>query len=161
VGRRAWALLLVISACASCSGGHTAAIVPTASVTATTLSAVEREVEAAYLKSWDVYADAALHLTTAHLDETYAGDQLARTATDIKDRIATRRTAIFRVDHSYAITLLAPDRAEVRDRYVNHSVLVDPDTLKPTEADPKEVIEDLFTLEKRVDTWKVVSVRSA
>ena len=158
--RRVIAAVLLTAALAACSSGSEAKG-PSASVTVTTLSAIEREVEAAYLKSWDVYADAALSLTTAGLEQSYAEPQLQRTRSDIEDRIQTKRTARFRVDHDYSIDIVGDDLARVHDRYRNHSVLVDPVTHEPTEPDPNTVITDVFTLRRIEGTWKVTNIQSA
>ena len=147
---------------AACSGGGSddgpSAVVTAPERTTTTLSAVEREVEAAYLKSWDIYADAALRLTTERLAESYAGEQLTRTTADIQDRMRTRWLARISVDHSYHLRLLTPTRAEVHDQYVNHSVRLDPETSEPLEDDPRERVTETYALERTDGKWKVVGI---
>ncbi|MFP5328425.1 MAG: hypothetical protein ACLGHT_13185, partial [Acidimicrobiia bacterium] len=50
------------------------------------------------------------------------------------------------------------DDAEVIDRYLNHSVLLDGVTGEPLESDPNERLEYRFVLEKREGAWLVVDV---
>src|SRR5205823_7331509 len=121
---------------------------PSASVTVTTLSPVEREVEAAYLKSWDVYADAALRLDPSALASAYAGAALDVVRSDIEHYRAKGTPARYRVDHDYRIELQTTSTALVIDRYVNHSVLLDPQTQEPIERDPNKVIGENYRLER-------------
>src|SRR4051812_15144688 len=72
-----WLLALAFAgALAACGGGGdstpsaTLATTPTTARTTTTVS-VESEVEAAYLKSWDVYAAAMRTFDTSHLKDVY------------------------------------------------------------------------------------------
>ncbi|MCU1484124.1 MAG: hypothetical protein JWN67_870 [Actinomycetia bacterium] len=164
--RRSLSVLLLVMVIAGCGGsddakGPTATVGPdktTESTTTTKPPTPEEEVEAAYLKSWDVYAKAKRELTTEGLDCCYAGKQLPKTTADIQDRIDTRRPARVSVDHDYQIRLLAEDVAEVRDSYRNHSVLVDPDSGKPIEPDPNDQFVDLTTLQRVDGQWKVTDI---
>ena len=106
-------------------------------------ASVEGEVEAAYLRSWDVYADAVydLVLDEEALEEVYAEASLEdRRRSEIE--APSRRRVELRwcaVDHDYDIERhLAPTTALVVDAYVNHQVLIDPDTKEPVEADPQQ-----------------------
>ncbi len=135
-------------AVASCSGGDDpeAASTTIAEPTSTTTTAPERqasttttafdpatvegEVEAAYLRSWDVYADAVydLELDEAALAEVYADD--APEHLHRRDRATASQTTALRyvqVDHDYEIDgcwtrPLPRDRHRIR----NHQVLIDP-----------------------------------
>ena len=90
-------------------------------------AAVEGQVEAAYLRSWDVYADAVYHLRLdeASLKEVYADPLLGVLVTELEERARDGRAAFVRVDHDYTIEVTGPEMAIVVDRYVNHQVLID------------------------------------
>jgi hypothetical protein len=121
-------------------------------------AAVEGQVEAAYLRSWDVYADAVYHLRLdeASLKEVYADPLLGVLVTELEERARDGRAAFVRVDHDYTIEVTGPEMAIVVDRYVNHQVLIDPATKRPTEDDPNSVIVEAFTLRLADGTWRVV-----
>ncbi len=124
-------------------------------------ASVEGQVEAAYLHSWDVYAEAVydLELDEAQLAKVYADPLLGVLRTELESRIQDGRAALVRVEHDYEIQLTGSDSAAVIDTYVNHQVLIDPGTYEPIEADPNTTIVDAFTL-RRVDSrWVVFDQR--
>ena len=71
--------------------------------------------EAAYLRSWDVYADAVynLQLDEAALSEVYAEEHLDTKRNEIQRRIDEGRAACVRVEHDYDIELVTPNTAAV------------------------------------------------
>lgn len=120
-------------------------------------AAVEGQVEAAYLKSWDVYADAVYNLVLdeSALAEVYAEEHLLTKSNEIQERIDEGRAAWVRIDHSYTIQLVDATTAAVVDRYRNHQVLIDPVTKAPVENDPDEEVADVVTLKLVDGNWKV------
>ena len=124
-------------------------------------SAVEGQVEAAYLRSWDVYADAVynLRLDESALATVYADPLLTVVRNELTSRVADGRAALVRVDHDYKVEMTGPDTAAVIDSYRNHQVLIDPATKEPTEPDPDVVIVDAFTLRLTGDDWRVFDQR--
>jgi hypothetical protein len=157
---RRWLVLgvLVLGAVA-CSDGE--ANGPSASLTtppSTEVQTVEQEVEAAYLRSWEVYAEAMLNLDPSGLGESYASPQIERTRADVVARKSDGRPARISVEHDYRVAELRVDSALVVDRYRNHSVLLDPKTKAPVEADPNEVIVEQYTLRRVSSGWKVVDI---
>src|SRR5690606_31328392 len=112
-------------------------------------------VEAAYLRSWDVYADAVynLELDEEALAEVFADEHLELVRSEILGRIDDKRAAHARIDHNYKVTVLDQDTAIVADRLTNHQVLVDPDTKEPLEDDPNEDRADLATLRHIDGLW--------
>lgn len=124
-------------------------------------AAVEGQVEAAYLRSWDVYADAVynLQLDEQALAEVYADPLLGVIRDEVSRRVADRRAAHVRVDHQYEIQITGPGTAAVVDSYVNHQVLIDPETREPIEADPNRTIVDAFTLRFVDGGWLVFDQR--
>ena len=122
-------------------------------------AAVEGQVEAAYLKSWDVYADAVynLDLDEQALTEVYAEALLEARLREINGRLDDGRASWARVDHDYTIQLMDPSTAVIIDKYANHQVLIDPATKEPIEEDPDEQITDVFTLRAIDGAWRVVN----
>ncbi len=123
-------------------------------------ASVEGQVEAAYLKSWDVYAEAVynLELDEAALAEVYAGDYLLTVSGEIARRKSNGQAALVGVEHSYSIELADSVTAVVIDRYQNHQVLIDPDTKEPVESDPDEMVTDVVTLILTDGAWKVTRI---
>ncbi len=118
---------------------------------------VEGAVEAAYLRSWDVYADAVynLELDEAALAEVFAEEHLETKRAEIERRIGDGDAALVRIEHDYTIQVTDSKTAIVIDRYRNHQVLVDPETREPIEPDPDEVVSDVITLRLTSGGWKV------
>lgn len=171
--RRSLGCLLVAGAlalpAAACGGGDDEPDTPSATVsrsaeapTSSTTSepqTPEEEVEAAYLRSWEVFATAMLELDPSGLSSSFAGEQLVKTTNEVEAQAADGRPIRVEVEHELAIQLVADDHAIVRDRYRNHSVYLDPETLEPTEPDPNDQYVELTTLRKEVgDEWKVVHI---
>lgn len=123
-------------------------------------AAVEGQVEAAYLRSWDVYADAVynLELDEAALAEVYAEDALSTQVSEIRRRIQDNTPSLVRVDHSYTISLSGTASANVIDQFVNHQVRVDPATKQPIEPDPNERSLLNFRMALIGGSWKVVFI---
>jgi hypothetical protein len=155
---RRWLLLLLVALCAvACSDGEPDG--PSASLTtppSTEAPTVEDEVEAAYLRSWEVYAEAVLELDPSGLEESYASPQLERTVKAVESRRDAKTPSRVRVDHDLEVTIIRDGLAMVRDAYTNHSVLLDPDTGDPVEADPNSKITETYTLKEIDGRWKVV-----
>jgi hypothetical protein len=122
---------------------------------------VEGEVEAAYLRSWDVYADAVYDLVLDEdaLAEVYARESLENLTAEIEERIAERRASRVLVEHDYQVDILDPTTALVVDAYINHQVLIDAATKEPTEDDPKNRLIYSFKLERIDGDWRVVLIQ--
>ena len=145
----------------STSSSTTSSTVPERPASTTTTAfdpaSVEGEVEAAYLRSWDVYADAVydLVLDEKALAEVYAGEHLKTKRAEIERRIRNGEAAYVRVEHDYTIDLVDETTALLVDQYANHQVLIDPSTKEPTEGDPNEVLADVVTLKLIRGMWRV------
>lgn len=135
---------------------------PSTTTTAFDPASVEGQVEAAYLKSWDVYANAVYHLELDEkaFAEVYAGEALDLRRAEIMRREAQSRPAHVRIDHDYDIVSGADvTTANVIDRFVNHQVLIDPVTKRPTEEDPNELLLVNFKLSLIDGRWKVTFIQ--
>jgi hypothetical protein len=133
---------------------------PSTTTTAFAPTTVEGEVEAAYLRSWDVYAEAVynLELDEAALSSVYADPYLPTVRSELASRIRDERAAFVRVEHAYTVDLVVDTTAAVVDRYRNHQVLIDAETKSPIEADPDEEVVDVVTLKLINGTWRVTRI---
>ena len=123
-------------------------------------ASVEGQVEAAYLKSWDVYAEAVynLELDEAALAEVYAGDYLVTVSAEVARRREASEAALVEVEHDYSIQVVDPSTALLIDKYRNHQVLIDFETKQPVESDPDELVTDVVTLALDGANWKVTRI---
>lgn len=128
------------------------------STTSTTLS-VEAEVEAAYLRSWDVYAEAMRTLDNSGLNEAFTEEALTLRRDEVARLSAENTPARMQVDHEIeSIELTEDGTAVVRDRIRNHSVLLDPRTGEPSEADPNSELHHEYVLKDEAGKWKVALI---
>ena len=118
---------------------------------------VEGQVEQAYLKSWDVYAEAVytLVLDEAALTSVYADPQLGFFRAEIGSRVTDGRSALHVMRHSVSVEITGPSTAVVFDEQVNHQVLIDRMTKQPTEADPNNSISAVVQMDLLEGVWKV------
>jgi len=116
------------------------------------------DVRAAYLEQWDVYAEAVSTLRAERLDEVFTDEALTVVRREIRVRRRTGTPLRVRVKHDFAVKMVDATTAVVDDRYTNHSVEFDPETRKPTERDPNEIIHEVYTLKKVNGRWKVSAI---
>jgi hypothetical protein len=116
------------------------------------------QVKQAYLEQWEVYGHAIEDLESTRLDEVFIGKALEVVNLEIEDRRRQGTPLRVRVIHDFAVKIVDATTAVVDDRYINHSVEFDPDTGKPTEPDPNEIIHEVYTLEKVNGKWKVSAI---
>lgn len=116
------------------------------------------QVEQAYLEHWDVYAEALLTLDGSSLPNVLAGAALREVEKQVEDLSAANQPARVRIEHRYRITIIDADTATVEDRYINHTVRLDPETMEPIEDDPNQRVHKSYTLKKVGDEWKVTDI---
>jgi len=130
--------------------------------TTTNMLAVERQIRAVYLRSWDAYSRAVWTFDTANLERWFADAELATVYREVDERVRDRRRSRVHVTHDVTITVLSNERAIVADRLLNESVAVNADTGRDLELAPHDVQIWQFTLERKAGVWKVVySARSS
>lgn len=126
--------------------------------TSPTPSSPKVEVRAAYLEQWDVYAEAVRVLRTDRLDGVFTDEALEVVRREIARRRRTGSPARVRVEHDLAVKIIDATTAVVDDRYINHSVMIDPETGEPTERDPNEIVHEVYTMKKVNGVWKVSAI---
>ena len=119
---------------------------------------VRAQVEQAYLDHWEVYADALLTLDGSRLSDVLAGAALREVGKQVEDLIEANQPARVRIEHRYRITIIDATTATVEDRYINHTVRLDPETMEPIEDDPNQRVHKSYTLKKVDDVWKVTDI---
>ncbi len=130
---------------------------PSASPTPTP-SDVRAEVEQAYLKFWEVWASANSELDPKRLEQVAAGEALRVLSEQVEAQRAKNQPVRIRVEHDYEILLPEEGVASVEDRYINHSVRLDPATKQPIETDPNQTVRKSHTLKKAQGRWKVFEI---
>lgn len=166
--RRLLVFTVVATLAAGCQRGTThtppstsAAAGPTTTApqptTASTASAAA-ELLAAYLRSWDVYADALRRLDATKLPTAFAGSALRVAQREVVDHKAQGHPSLVRIDHHPKVLLVNATDGVVQDNYQNHSVLLDLKTGAPIERDPNETVYQRQSLKRIGGAWKVVEV---
>jgi hypothetical protein len=120
----------------------------------------EGEVEAAYLRSWEVYADAMLRLDAARLPEVYTGAALDTRRDEIADLTDARTPARMRVEHDYDVVVVDDTNALVLEQYRDHSVFLDGTTMQPLGPDPDRVVSREYVLHREADGWRVARINA-
>lgn len=138
-------------------------VVPTATqaVAPTATQTVEEEVREAYLRYWEVYAQALIDLDTAGLADVMTGPRLERALDEVEGLRNDGRAVRVVVENNPLVVEVENDEATVFDEYENSSYLVDPETKEPVDTPPNaETIRDTVTMVRIDGTWKVLdSVR--
>lgn len=120
-------------------------------------SPLEREIEAAYLRYWEVRAEAFLNQDTSRLSEVMAEAELARTRQQIDDLKAQGRAARIVVEHRIAFLEVSESRARLYDEYLNKSYLVDPQRKQSVQTPgPGGVAKVSYELKKIDGAWRVI-----
>ena len=112
----------------------------------------------AYLRQWDVYAEAVRTLENTGLEDVFTGDALAAVKKELRDLRRDGLGVRVRVEHDLRIEIADASTAVVIDRYENHSVAFKLKTGKATEPDPNEIIIEAYTLKKVDGAWKVSAI---
>ena len=130
---------------------------PNPSPTATSTD-VKTQVEQAYLRYWDVYADAMLRLDPSRLSDVLADKALANHNQEVQAQRSKNQPVRISVEHDYALTIVDQATVSVEDNYVNHSVRLDPQTKQPVDEDPNQRVRRTYTMKKVDSVWKVTLV---
>jgi hypothetical protein len=164
---RRWLVLLAVGgfAAAACSGasgdtGPTAEVTapPRESTTTTEARTPEEEVEAAYLRSWEVYAKAVRELDPSGLEESYAGEALETVRAEIARLASAGTPIVVQVEHEVGLQLISETDALVRDRYVNRNYRVDGSGRPIDDPDDPGTYVESYQMKRVDDRWRVVRI---
>ncbi len=127
----------------------------TPSPAATGEQAIRAQAQAAYLKYWDVYSEALLKLDTSRLDEVLTGEALQVVTKQVEQQESRNQPVRIDVDHHIRIVVINAAKVSVDDHYIDNSVRLDPNTMKPIESAPHAKVHHTYTLELVSGLWKV------
>lgn len=159
---------LLVAALAAACGGDDADPTPTATVAAnpsppptapqpTATPDAEADVVAAYLRYWDLYAEAVLNLDHSGLIGAASDEELQQVQEEIETLRAQGVALRVVVEHRPTVIELTATTATVFDEMTNNSFFVDPETHEPPEGEGSgETLVDTFFLEKVDGQWIVV-----
>ena len=116
------------------------------------------QIEQAYLRYWDVYADALLRLDTSRLGGVLTGEALDNVRRQVEEQRSKNEPVRVRVEHQHQILIVDQTTASVEDNYLNHTVRIDPQTKQPTEPDPNDRVRRTYTMKKVDGVWKVANI---
>lgn len=119
---------------------------------------VRAEVERAYLRYWEVLADATESLDDSNLDSAMTGEALQLTRNLIQEQKAKNEPLRTQVEHNYRITIVNDANASVDDTFTDRTVRLDPQTRQPTGPPANQVIRNSYTMKKESGIWKVAAI---
>lgn len=123
-------------------------------------SPLERDVARAYLRYWDVYAEAMLTLDGSKLSGVTAEGRLQEALQEIANVKAGGVAARVQVAHRLQVLSATAQEASVRDEYVDSSYAVDPSTKQPVGAPgASDRAVNTYFLRRINGDWKVVGGR--
>ncbi|MCC6387450.1 MAG: hypothetical protein IT302_08715 [Dehalococcoidia bacterium] len=129
--------------------------------TATPTPPVEEEVINAYLRFWDLYAEAVLKLDPSVMEGAVSAEEFERVKNDVADLEAQGLAARVVIEHNPVVIEVTETSAVLLDEMTNNSFYVDPETLDPPEAEGSgATFTETFFLERVDGQWIVIrSVR--
>jgi hypothetical protein len=134
---------------------------PSTSTTGTptpTSTDVRAQVEQGYLHAWDVWAEALMELNPSRLPEVLMGQALEVITGQVEEQARKNQPVQIRVEHNYRIVIVNDTTASIDDRYINHNVRLDPETLEPIEEDPNHRERTSFTMKLVDGTWRISEI---
>ncbi len=160
---------LLLAAVAAACGGDDADPTPTPNATAADSSPAptspqptstpdpEAEVIRAYLRYWELYAEAVLNLDHSVLIGAASEEELQQVQEEIETLRADGVALRILIEHRPTVIELTGTTATVFDEMTNNSFYVDPDTHEPPEGEGSgETLVDTFFLEKVDGQWMVI-----
>jgi hypothetical protein len=149
------AVTAVVGAAPTSASGATSVSLPGVRVAS---SPLEAEVEDAYYRYLQVYADAVLNLDTSRLREVLDGGALQSVVAEVEDRKA--RGVPLKVIEDERLLAFGPvsdTQATLIDEYTSRSVLVDPSTKQPLpRTSPPTRVRQTYVFRKVDGVWKIV-----
>ncbi len=122
------------------------------------------EVSEAYLRYFQVRADALLHLDSSSLDQVAAGDALIGLQKEIEQDRAAGRAIRVDVMHNFSVISASNDEAQVADDYRDSSVYVDPVSREllagevvPDSPQDAPDVKVVYQFRRISGVWKVIA----
>ena len=156
-----FAALPLLSACSDGDGddGPSASVTTASSRPTTTSSSValtpEQEVEAAYLRSWDVYAKAVRELDPGGLDAAYTAEALETVRAEVERYAAADTPVVVDVDHDITVGVLTDSDAQVHDRYVSRTHRIRQDGTPIDDPTDESTYEEKYRLKRISGRWVI------
>jgi hypothetical protein len=129
---------------------------------ATVAPELAAEVSEAYLRYFQVSADALLKLDSSRLAEVATNGELSALAQSIEDDRAQGRALKTDVQHNFVVLSVHNDEAQVADQFRDSSFFVNPVTQEalpgqviPTSPDTAPLVRIVYRLQRIDGTWKV------
>jgi len=120
------------------------------------------EVSQAYLRYFQVTADAFLNLDPSSLSEVAVDGELTALEKNISDLRSQGRALSTNVQHNFVVISVDGDQAQVADQYRDSSLFVDPSTHDPlpgqdvpNSPDTAPLVKVVYQLQRVDGTWKV------
>jgi hypothetical protein len=120
------------------------------------------EVSGAYLRYFQVTADAFLDLDATSLPDVAVDGELTALQQNIVDFRSQGRALMTNVQHNFTVVSVDGDVAQVTDQYRDSSVYVDPTTheplpgeVAPSSPENAPLVRVVYRLEHVDGTWKV------
>jgi hypothetical protein len=147
-----------------------ATVTPAVTPQPTIPPALTAEVSQAYLRYFQVSADALRALNPDGLDAVATGDELQFLKDEIEKDRAAGRALDTEVEHHFSVVQLQSDQADVADAYRDSSIFVDvktgeplPGQLRPATPEDAPVVKEVYHLRlgtgaDGTSTWKVERV---
>ncbi|HET7767137.1 MAG TPA: hypothetical protein VFN74_00080 [Chloroflexota bacterium] len=118
---------------------------------------LEREVEDAYARYWQVVTEAYKTLDTSKLPQVVAGVELEREERQIRALASQGRAARLSFDHNLSFDRTSSNEAVLFDELVNRSVFVDLATGQDMKTNTEPEIQKVSHQFRKIDgTWKIV-----
>lgn len=119
---------------------------------------IERDVQAAYQKYLEVYAEAVANLDTSHLSEVLSGQALQWVTDEVNDLKAQGRSVkVIEDDRVILFGRTTETSATLVDEYTSRSVYVDPKTKQPLpRSGPSTSVRQSYEFRKIDGVWKIV-----
>lgn len=115
------------------------------------------EVITAYLRYWELYAEAVLNLDHSVLIGAASEEELRQVQEEVETLRAEGVALRVVIEHRPTVIELTDTAATVFDEMTNNSFYVDPDTHEPPEGEGSgETLVDTFFLEKVDGQWIVI-----
>jgi hypothetical protein len=119
---------------------------------------VQEQVEQAYLNAWDVWGKSLLDLDPSGLDAVLTGQALEVITEQVEVQRQKNQPVRISVEHDYRIVVINSTTVSIEDRFINHNVRLDPETLEPIEDDPNQRERTSFTMRLVDGIWKIAEI---